>query len=338
MNILIRVDAYPEIALGHLKRCVNLANALMELNHNVEFVSFDDSEARQFLDRIGVLHKLIPYKINEDLFRDQEIKILAAHAPINDLLIIDSYNIDEQYVAELKGLFNRIVYMDDLGLNFDLDIVINPSCRAKKSYYKATHALLGMDYVILDKSYRQTIQANRGLCRSSILITMGGIDHYDLSSRIIPILEEIDPKIIVNIVIGPYYENVPQIRRRAEKSKLTINLLENISDLYPLIIKSDLAVTAGGSTTYELAATGTPAVGIALWDNQLANIDCLNKNGALLPLYYHKEIEFEDVLKASLRRLFKDTRLRLSMVKLARTAVDGFGAKRISEEITRLYG
>lgn len=338
MNILIRADAYPEIALGHLRRCINLGKVLKEKGHDVEFVSFDGSSARQFLDESGISYQLIPYKINDDSSRDQELKILSLHAEKRQLLIIDSYNIDEHYIAELKGLFNRIVYIDDLGLNFDFDIVINPSCHAKKSYYKATNVLLGMDYVILDKSYQQTIQPNRGVRRSSILITMGGIDHYDLSSRVIPILKEIDPNIIVNIVIGPYYENLVQIRRMAIRSKLVINLLENISDLYPLIIQNDLAVAAGGFTTYELAATGTPAVGIALWDNQKGNVDCLNKKGALLPLFYHGGPEFDSLLKASLQKLFEDRALRVSMAKLARSAVDGCGAKRISEEITRLYG
>ena len=165
---------------------------------------------------------------------------------------------------------------------------------------------------------------------------MGGIDHYNLSSRIIPILQEISLDIEINMVIGPYYENIDLIKIAAKKSRLKVNFLENVTDLSSLIIKSDIALTAGGFTTYELAAMSTPSVGVALWKNQNDNVECLSSKGALIPLYYSKNKSFERELYKSFFRLI-DYSLLETMSKKARIAVDGNGANRISQEITKYY-
>ena len=52
MKIIIRVDAYLEIALGHLNRCVNLGASLLMSGHEVVFVCYKDSATKKILDQL----------------------------------------------------------------------------------------------------------------------------------------------------------------------------------------------------------------------------------------------------------------------------------------------
>jgi len=197
--------------------------------------------------------------------------------------------------------------------------------------------LCGMEYVILGNEYRAGRIESLNTENHSILVTMGGIDHYDLSSRVIPILEEISLSIQVNMIIGPYYENIESIKTAVKNSSLEVNIFENASNLRALILKSNLALTAGGFTTYELAAMSTPSIGIALWDNQKNNVTCLSSQGALIPLYYTDGLEFGQQLKKVLVDLINNSNLRKRISTKARITVDGCGANRIAKEITDRY-
>jgi UDP-2,4-diacetamido-2,4,6-trideoxy-beta-L-altropyranose hydrolase len=337
VKILVRVDAYPDIALGHLNRCLNLGSSLEEHGHNVIFLSYEDSATQAIFSKTHFEYKLIPFKINDKQSKYEELSQLKTLSSSIDLLLVDSYNVDEDYFDLLTQCYPVIVYLDDLGMDFDVDLVINPSCKVKGTDYKAKNVLCGMQYVILSDEYRVGCTRVFNTKKRSILVTMGGIDHYDLSSRVIPILEKISLDIEVNIVIGPYYENIELIRAAVKKSCLVINIFENISNIAPIILRSSIALTAGGFTAYELAAMSTPSVGVALWENQYSNIECLSNQGALIPLYYSQVEDFDTEIAKELFRLINDNNLVMSMSKKARNAIDGNGANRISQEITKRY-
>jgi UDP-2,4-diacetamido-2,4,6-trideoxy-beta-L-altropyranose hydrolase len=337
MNVLIRVDAYPEIALGHLERCIRLGQTLVDIGHEITFISYDDHAAKTRLEEKEFIYHLIPYKVNYAGVIDEELNTLAEFSEGIDLLIVDSYSVDGKYFEMLNDLFLKVVYLDDLGLDFKVDMVINPSCKVQQTDYVATNVLCGMDYVILGNEYVYGRVSNRTDKCDSLLITMGGIDHYDLSSRLIPMIETINKNIEVNLIIGPYYENTNRVKTIANNSKLHVNIFEGLSNISSVILESDIAVTAGGFTTYELAAMSTPCVGIALWNNQKENIECLSKKEALIPLYYSDGAKFDEDLKESLNLLIGSDKLRAKMAILARNAIDGRGASRISEKITKLY-
>jgi len=337
MKVLIRVDAYPKIALGHLNRCINLGENLLEFGHDIIFICYEDSATKAVLIKTGFDFQLIPFKINDASNQDKELVFLRDISDSVDLFLVDSYNVDSGYFKHLNKFFSSMVYLDDLGLDFDVDMVINPSCTVKENDYIAKDVLCGMEYVILGNEYRAGRIESLNTENHSILVTMGGIDHYDLSSRVIPILEEISLSIQVNMIIGPYYENIESIKTAVKNSSLEVNIFENASNLRALILKSNLALTAGGFTTYELAAMSTPSIGIALWDNQKNNVTCLSSQGALIPLYYTDSLEFVQQLKKVLVDLINNSNLRKRISTKARIAVDGYGANRIAKEITDRY-
>ena len=339
MNILVRVDAYAEIALGHLSRCIELGKALSKLNNKVVFLTYEDCASKPKLDEFGLDYKLIPYKINDVEDIDAEIKALEKFSDSIDVLIVDSYNVDNQYFYKLDKLFSKIVYLDDMGFDFNnVDMVVNPSCKVKKNDYISKDVLCGMEFIILGEDYRTGLIKESSERVKSILITMGGIDHYNLSSRLLPIIEKIDKDIVVNMIIGPYYENFKQIKIAAKNSKLSINFYEGLSNISSVMMQSDVAVSAGGFTIYELAAMSIPSVGIALWDNQKVNIECLSNKEAIIPLYYFRGEEFDTQLHYNLKKLIASKKIREKISLSARRSISGNGVDKIAKVISRKYG
>ena len=323
MNIVFRVDAHVDIALGHLSRCLSLAQSLNDLGCQVSFVVFNNKEAEKRLQQGRFSFYLSPYKINES--GDCEHFISICKDKKFDLMLVDSYSLDARFFEQVRKAAPFSAYIDDLGQDYKTDIVINSSCRAVDLDYQAKMKILGSDYIILDKSYWvEPIRDDKK--PESMLITFGGIDHYDLSSRLLPIIEKIDTNIKVNMVIGPYYENRDNIVAAVSRSKLEVKIIEGLDNLYPVVRKSDVAVTAGGVTAYELAASATPCLGIAVWGCQNDNIDFLSSKNTLIPLYYSKSAEFEIQLAASVELLLDDIALRETMSREDRRLIGGKGA------------
>ena len=168
------------------------------------------------------------------------------------------------------------------------------------------------------------------------MVTMGGVDHYNLSSLILKYLNKIDNRLKVNMIIGPYYDNRNEIMDSISKSNLNVEVFEGLTNIYPVICMSDIAISAGGVSVYELAATSTPMIGISLWENQKNNIKCLSSSKALLPLYYSSKIKFNNELFLSMKEIISNSTLRNSMAESGRRYVDGQGVRRISLEINKL--
>jgi len=121
-----------------------------------------------------------------------------------------------------------------------------------------------------------------------------------------------------------------------EQSNLNVEVFEGLTNIYPVICMSDIAISAGGTSVYELAATSTPMIGISLWENQKSNIDCLASNRALLPLYYSTKKEFNNELYNSIKELINNSMLRMRMAKSGRRYIDGQGVRRIALEINKI--
>jgi len=330
VRVVFRVDAYEEIALGHLARCISLAHAVKEQGADVHFLIFEDEESIRRLEKAGHSYDTRDYKLGDDLCADGDL-VFFESVEKHDVIVIDSYSLDGGYFSRIKKHFSVVAYIDDLGRDYPVDIVVNSSCGANQLAYQASVTLLGMQYLILDKYYWSP-QERRGRGEvGSIMITMGGVDHYNLSSALLPVIESLRGDLVVHIVIGPYYRNMDLIQKAAKQSGLTVCLHAGLDNISEIIERCDIAISAGGFTIYELASSSIPSVGIALWENQKLNIECLAAHEAILPVFYGESVLQEVAL--NLARLVANRALRASMVESGRVVIDGQGARRIARKL-----
>jgi spore coat polysaccharide biosynthesis predicted glycosyltransferase SpsG len=108
--------------------------------------------------------------------------------------------------------------------------------------------------------------------------------------------------------------------------------------MHALMLKADLAVTGGGQTTYELAATGTPAVAICIAENQRVSLKGLAEAGTLEFVGDAVDDDLELKLKSALTGLGGDPKRRQTMSERGQRLVDGRGAERVAQEIVRQCG
>ena len=151
---------------------------------------------------------------------------------------------------------------------------------------------MGTDYLLLREEFKNLPEIEVRDKVHNILITVGGYDTRNLTPKIIKALnsidfDEIDDQYIdnenlhIDIVIGPSFDNIDQIVTEVEKSSLDISLNFNVKKMSKLMIKSEIAISSGGSTLYELAATKTPALVMLQAENQIRVAEKLDGKSAV---------------------------------------------------------
>lgn len=333
MRALIRTDANPEVALGHLKRCVALAHKLSEKGVFVSILACRDESAERLLRESGLDHSFLDAPTNSD--QDCSLTLARAEALGAETVIVDCYGIDNSYRQRLKesGLFVAAItdlpYMDLVA-----HAIINGNLNAERHAGEAPAqalTLLGIRHLILGKCFWRPAGVHDGLdAVRDILITFGGIDHYDLTSRIIAMLDRFEGDFQVTAIIGPYYDNIASIEAQASRSRKRVRLVRSPSDLQEYMRTCSFAFSAGGQALYELASLGRPMIGIALWENQEANVRALSSMGAIRGLVRSLGPEFEDELTLQARRLFDDPAERERLSRAAASLIDAQGAERVS--------
>ena len=114
-----------------------------------------------------------------------------------------------------------------------------------------------------------------------------------------------------------------------------IRLHRNVENMADLMLLCDIAITAGGSTMYELCACRLTAVSFSFADNQLPGVLCMDRNG-LIPYAGDVRVEKKDTFKDMLellQGLKVDYKKRKKIEALMQSFVDGLGGQRLADAI-----
>lgn len=336
----IRTDANDRIAMGHFTRCMSIARQLRELGQEVVFILSQDYGAQVIAGqgfRYLCMNNRYDQKEQETEYLSERIRQEGIHT-----LLIDSYEVTYEYMRVLHEIC-RIVYIDDLNrFRYPADLIINYRFGADEKLYRtkgyaSEQFLLGSDYAPLRPEFSQKrIKIQKEL--SSIFLSTGGTDEYDLIVCILRKLQNSSLKHIVkNVVTGKFYKNMDVLAQMCQED-LTICHYHDIQDVCNVMRQSDLAISAGGTTLTELCACGIPSIAIAIADNQLEGIKAYAD--AEMVLYAgdirQKQEQITDRAVQMAECLKEDVSLRERMGKKAKAAIDGMGAFRIAKAIVDL--
>ena len=127
-----------------------------------------------------------------------------------------------------------------------------------------------------------------------------------------------------------------ELRKMASENK-AINLYESVSDMADIMKKADLAVSAGGTTLYELCAIGVPTVVFSMADNQMEFVKAFDKAGAVK---YAGDVRTDKRLVEKIvtwgTAVVENKGFRKRMSDKAKGIIDGNGAKRIAQGVLEL--
>lgn len=340
-RVAFRVDGGSKIGMGHVMRCLALANAFTS-DINIFFITKSNGKALELI-------KKNDYKVVRlsGVSQVQDELDLVKDIIINnniDILIIDSYKLAYDYLVGVKKIVERLVSIHDFApFPFPADVVINGNIYADELNYKSvngnTRFLLGTKYLLMRDEFRGLPERILERTAKDILITVGGGDPLNLAPKIIKSMGFIDNNSLIdkdnlhlNIVIGPAFTNMTEILTIVREINLDISLHFNIKRMSDLMLNCDLAISAGGTTLYELAATGTPAITILQADNQIQGAGVLTEKGTIINLGMGDQIKV-DTIADKIEYLINNYELRKRMSREGQKLVDGNGCSRCVEEI-----
>ena len=319
MKIIIRADGGYSIGMGHVMRMLVLADKLRDFAE----VTFACRKSEEFY--AGVNHiEVRGYPV----LKIDESKLMEELAETGgDCLITDSYAVDESYFDRTRSSFGITGYMDDLNRHrINTDFIINQNIYAEDLLYRAgeaTKLYLGTKYTLLREEFKDLPRRQIGKKIENVLITLGGADAEDLSGTIALELSMAFPEILFHIIVGPSFTNKDSLMKLAGENII----LHNNPNMSELMLKCDAAISACGSTVYELCACGTPIIGIVAADNQMMAANKMKSVGALK--YAVKITDIIQYLKSM------DFGVRRRMSAIGQGLADGFGSARLAEEIRR---
>jgi spore coat polysaccharide biosynthesis predicted glycosyltransferase SpsG len=165
-----------------------------------------------------------------------------------------------------------------------------------------------------------------------VLLMTGGVTPGPLVGELVSVVRAALPEALIDVVVGPY--GSAPVRKPAWQGRVFVH--HDPSDLRDLMLRADLAISAGGQTAYELAATMTPTLGIRLAENQMINLHGLSRAGCLVDLGAPEESGFHQRLGEALARAAGDVEARRRMGEQGRRLVDGQGASRVAQAVIAL--
>ena len=284
MKIVIRTDASVEIGSGHLMRCLTLADQLHGEGAEVAFVCrdlpggmFDLLQARGY--RSAKLPLVETVKDMQILDAEETIKAAGELYPDGvDWLVVDHYKLDVIWERMLRPYARKLMVIDDLAnRTHDCDLLLDQNYyrdlgrRYQRLVPEECVTLLGPSYVLLRPEFanaRQRLRTRDGSVRR-ILIFFGGSDPTNQTRKALEAIKLIDnPDISVDVVVGaanPYRNEIESLCHGTPGTQYHCQ----VTNMADLIAAADIAVGAGGATTWERCALGLPALTVVFADNQL---------------------------------------------------------------------
>jgi UDP-2,4-diacetamido-2,4,6-trideoxy-beta-L-altropyranose hydrolase len=335
--VILRADAYPEIGTGHLMRMLALGQALLDAGAGVIFITYCTSAG--LAERLGAegckLHLLAaPYPESSP----SVLSIIEKYP--GAWVVMDGVQFDARATKMLKDAGRRVLMVDDMAANgpYEADIVLNQNLHAHDLAYECaggTTLLLGSRYVILRREFAK--YRNRPVGRNhdpgaparakNVLVALGGADPQNLTLKALEAVLDV-PDIAITAVVGAGNPNLQSILNLAARADGRLRALHDVREISAVMAASDMAVSSGGTTVWELCFMGVPAIlgRIAPIEDYLIN--GLNRRGIFTDAGWYADASRADIARA-VESLAADAARRFKMSQTSSQAVDGLGADRV---------
>lgn len=344
---VIRADGNSEIGMGHVMRCLSIADAVKEQAVEPIFVTACQ-ECVSMIEQRGFQTRLLTSDYRDMLseipqleqFLKEEKNELEKH-----VLLVDSYQVSEEYYRKLKKL-GYVVCLEDMGQSYPVDLLINYNIYGEKlaSRYaednnnKPEKMLLGVEYMPLRQEFLEDIDYILREKVTDVMITTGGSDPFFAAKAFVDafladkLLQE--KKIRYHIISGPFNSHAEELKG-LYASNPNVTVYENVKSMKEIMRQCDVVLTATGSTIYEVSALGIPMFVFYFAENQRQGAEEIEEKTSVINCGdFSKESEVT-VGKAveTLRRCVFDKNYREQLRQDEKKLVDGKGAARIAETI-----
>ena len=342
-HVYIRVDGNEIIATGHVMRCLSIAEQVRKLGTEVTFVLADE-RPKELIERRGFAIAVLG-TIWNDL--NQEIDVFRKFINEHDVkvVLLDSYYVTPEYMQAISSI-TRLIYMDDLRkflypantlIAYWAFIEEEAYMQPYKEQGKDTAFLLGGSYVPLREEFSYVPFEVREKVER-VLITTGGTDQLNVAGQLLRYLmnKETCCAPEYHVIVGCFNQNKEELLSLQAQYN-NIHLHENVTNMSAWMRACDVAISAAGTTTYELCACGIPTICLEIADNQEGAV-CWQEQG-YMRYAGNAYKDMGDCLKnceIALLEYVMNYEERERISKRMQALVDGCGARRIAEHMLDL--
>jgi len=333
--LIIRTDASTQIGIGHFMRCFALAQAWKDRGGQVLFITSCkiDSLLEKLKTEGFFLYQLdLPYPDKKDL--DSTLQLLNSTGR-DSWLVLDGYHFDSFYQRTVKEKGHHLLAIDDTAHlpMYWADLILSQNLGFEEIVYHRqpySKLLLGSRYILMRREFTSWKNRERTISTTAckILITLGGGDTGNLSSKVMQVLQGADiPEMECQVLVGPANTHISSLKEIAKDSIFPVQLLINPSNVPEIMCWADLAIAAAGSVCWELAYLGVPGILLAPTPYHWQFITQLQQNNLFLGC------KIDDLLG----QVTRISRQREGREKLSRNCLslfDGKGGIRICEMLS----
>lgn len=368
MNITFRTDASLQIGTGHVIRCLTLAEALHAGGAQCCFICRELSgnlieliQQRRF--GVTVLPATTQVSVADEvnvegrpdyatwLATDWSTDVaqtrVCVRAAMVDWLIVDHYTLDARWEQALRPLCRKVMVIDDLAdRQHDCDVLLDQNLGRNASDYRQfvpmnCTVLAGPHYALLRPEFAalrdESLHRRATPQLSQLLISMGGVDQFDATSKILMALQDcaLPAGLRIIVVMGSQAPWLERVKLLAKEMPWPTDVRVNVNNMAQLMTDSDLAIGAAGGTSWERCCLGLPTLLVLVAENQRSGAVALEQSQSV------KLIGSIDAIPSALPSIFNSlvaTDVLSQLSQRGRLVTDGSGASRVVNALRNCRG
>lgn len=330
LKVVIHCDLGPRIGVGHLMRCLALAEELQRQGDEVEFVA-DAQEvplARGHLERRGLPWRSTP-----------EGGLLAAldEGDRPDVVVVDSYLQPASLYADVRRRVPALLaVVDGDAAGREADVYLEQNFGAEDPGWPVPDGSIhlgGLSYALMRRDIADLRPDTPD--RSSegdpleVLAFFGGTDAFGIAPVIVRAMVETGAPFRLQVVVTR-----EELRRELEAvtpaAGQHVELIPPTEHLAELIVAHDVVLAAAGTTLWEVMCLGAAAGFIAVADNQREAYGEVIDAGLGEGIGMLEEVRADNTRAVeAIGRLLTDAPRRAELRRSAWQMVDGRGPERV---------
>jgi UDP-2,4-diacetamido-2,4,6-trideoxy-beta-L-altropyranose hydrolase len=346
MKIVIRTDSSLQMGSGHVMRCLTLADELRQREHHGNMIGMIEGKGYPV---VRLPQQEAEYAANPDdvahaawlgvsWYQGAFDTIAAIGETKPGWLIVDHYAIDRRWEQMLRPHVGKVMVIDDLAdRHHDCDLLLDQNLyegmetRYDNLVPKSCQKLLGPKYALLRPEFaaaRKNLRRRDGVVKR-ILVFFGGVDSTNETEKALHALQSISGRPFeVDVVVGGGNFNKERIQNFCAAYD-NFHYYCQVDNMAELIAAADMAIGAGGATTWERCSLGLPSIVTVLAVNQKILAETGAKHGLFYYLGESATVTADNIADAI--KVFSSSPLNLETYSTNGLAtVDGKGTQRLA--------
>lgn len=312
LRVVFRTDASLEIGTGHVMRCLTLAEALRERGASCRFVCRSHpGNLIELIRQRGFAVHALPFDpsskagetgpahaawLGADWQTDAEQTKAGVSETAIDWLIVDHYALDARWENALAEHCGQVMVIDDLAdrphaCKLLLDQTFGRDAKDYRPLVPEDCTLLcGSSYALLRPEFAAlrpySLQRRLQPQLKHLLITLGGIDKDNVTEHVLHALRAcpLPADCKITVVMGATAPWLSAVQQQAQIMPWPTTVRVGVNNMAQLMADSDLAIGAGGATSWERCCLGLPSILAVLAANQTTIASALTNAGAVVQL------------------------------------------------------